>query len=464
MLDKIFERKEKEDFILIWNAKTKVSKWFQDAEEAEQYAMDEAKNADMYFGLGISPKDYGKFKRCKANDVVGISCFWIDIDVKGENHQKQNLPETFDDGMAMVFKQPWPSYVVSTGGGLHAYWQLDRVYTKKEVGDGLKMWQQSFSGGFDIDATHDFSRVLRVPDTFNHKNDKMQEVTLTSDVGNCYKLSDLQDILKTKRIQILCENDDEFEKIWNHKLKRGDQSQSAVDMRIANYLKKALFHPDDIKEYLKINRKKFSPKSVKNNMEQYLDLTLSKVFSGDSTPVKDFSEGETIIKIQKTSGSEPTYYILYSDMSRIKLGCTDELLSFRKYSKRFFEEKNRIPQRLKQVEWDDVINSLSENIEVIDTGEESREDGLLKNLLTNYVASISIMDKAEVDDNTTIIKTAEGLWLPAQHLRQWLKEVYGLIYSNAKYSVLMKEIGLEPKIIRTGSGIRFQTWGAYHAE
>jgi outer membrane biogenesis lipoprotein LolB len=74
------------------------------------------------------------------------------------------------------------------------------------------------------------------------------------------------------------------------------------------------------------------------------------------------------------------------------------------------------------------------------------------------------VDKEEADDNTSIIKDADGLWLPAQHLRQWLKEVCGLVYTNAKYSVLMKEIGLEPKVIRTGAGIRFQVWGVYNVE
>ena len=464
MLDKLFQYKKPDHFVLIWNAKTKKSSWFNDPEEAEQFAMDEADEADIYFGLGISPKPFGTHKRCKADDVVGITSFWIDIDVKGENHQKQNLPETFEDGMKMVFKNPYPSYIVKTGGGLHAYWLLDRIYTKDEVKNALKDWQQSFSGGFDIDATHDFSRVLRVPGTYNHKNDQKQYVEVISDIGTTYNLAELKKMLIDKKISMLCENDEEFEKIWNHKIKRGDQSQSAVDMRIANFLKKNNYHPEEIKELLKINREKFSPNATKSNMDQYLDITLSKVFSGSTTPVKDLSEGETIIKIQKTSGSDPTYYILYEDRSRIKLNCTDELLSFRKYSKRFFEEKNRIPKRMKQAEWDDVINAIADNIEVINTGEESREDGLLKNLITSYVNAIPIVDKEDADDNTSIIKDSDGLWLPAQHLRQWLKEVCGLVYTNAKYSVLMKEIGLEPKVIRTGAGIRFQVWGVYNVE
>ncbi len=461
-LPELFEEKP-EGKILIWLSKTKQSYWFDDPEEAEGFALEQ--EGDVYFGLGISPQDYGLHKRCKAEDVVGVTCLWMDVDYVTGSHQKKNLPPAPTEAREIVFQEPYPTYLVSTGGGFHAYWLLDSFYDQEELGDFVKKWQDliRLRSGYDLDATHDFSRVLRVPGTRNTKYDCEVKIAIRNDAK--YSLDDLKKYVLNQKVVMLRANSDEFERIWTHRMRGGDQSQSGYDMRIANLLKQAKFEVEEIKELIYLNRMEYSPGKQKGNMQDYLSRTLSKVFSDVSVKKAvpdELPEGEQIVKVQKTNSEEPAYYFVYADGSKLKLNSAEDVLSFRRYAKIYFVARDRIPPKMKQSEWDDLVNEIMENVEIIDTGDESTTVGLISSLLSQYVRAIGRVEIDESNSHSVLQDTEGGLWLVGKHFKAWLKDVHGITFNNSQYGAMLRELGFEARMLRSPDGERFQIWGPYN--
>jgi hypothetical protein len=76
---------------------------------------------DVYVWAGLSPEDFGPNKRCPADAVAGISSLWIDVDVKGEAHKQNNLPESLDQARELVRSLGvLPTEEIHSGHGLQA--------------------------------------------------------------------------------------------------------------------------------------------------------------------------------------------------------------------------------------------------------------------------------------------------------------------------------------------------------
>lgn len=115
---------------------------------------------DIYFGVATrSGKWTGKKKDC-----FRTQCVWVDLDEKKLSQCK------FD---------PNPDIVVDSGGGVHAYWILDKpILIQNEdrwkeieaVNRGLVTRFEGDDGAIDV------SRVLRVPNTLNFKYDPPRSV------------------------------------------------------------------------------------------------------------------------------------------------------------------------------------------------------------------------------------------------------------------------------------------------
>lgn len=103
------------------------------------------------------------------------------LDIAGPMHQKKNLPPDRGSAEALIKAMgPEPTLLVHTGHGLHAWWLFrepwlfDDDAERQRAVSFSRRWQQTLRGlakqhGWDVDATHDLTRVLRVPGTFNHK-------------------------------------------------------------------------------------------------------------------------------------------------------------------------------------------------------------------------------------------------------------------------------------------------------
>lgn len=122
--------------------------------------------------LGIANVAPGSTSRIAGN-VSEIQSLFIDIDC-GANKPYSNQNEALVKLIEVCKSNSFPiaSLVINSGGGIHAYWCLDVPVPKKEwlilAADFKKFW---IDQGLQIDpvVTGDCARVMRVPDTFNHK-------------------------------------------------------------------------------------------------------------------------------------------------------------------------------------------------------------------------------------------------------------------------------------------------------
>lgn len=196
-LTALFDGKPEDAYLLLWTVlrtddeknPTKLSAWYQRPDDLSAAAA-RITDRDVYFGMGLSPMDYGKHLRGKANEKIGISCLWADIDILGVGHKKANNPPSREAALQLIAELPLvPSATVFTGGGYHIYWFLDRPWMFAGLDENLqaKQLESQWLGvvryhaqqhGWEIDGVGDLARVFRVPGTLNHKVEPARPVVL----------------------------------------------------------------------------------------------------------------------------------------------------------------------------------------------------------------------------------------------------------------------------------------------
>lgn len=157
---------------------------------------------DVYFALATF-KDPNAPKPRAQENVVRIKSLWIDIDC-GEEKAKA-LKGYLDKEAALLAleefliktKLPEPA-LVDSGGGIHGYWVLDRELSREEwqpLADGLK--ELCLKEGLLIDAgcTADAARILRVPNTYNFKEETPRQVRLLSPPDTTYSVDIIKSVL-----------------------------------------------------------------------------------------------------------------------------------------------------------------------------------------------------------------------------------------------------------------------------
>ena len=132
--------------------------------------------------IGVAPRSK---KSGKATAIKYVTCIWSDLDTDESEKKLQDFPIE-------------PSIIVYSGHGRHAYWLL------KEPAKATKGFQNILKGVHKIlgsDHVHDFSRVMRLPGTWNVKNGnrpvqskviKLDNIRYGLDVFNKYKIDDQQ--------------------------------------------------------------------------------------------------------------------------------------------------------------------------------------------------------------------------------------------------------------------------------
>jgi len=156
-------------------------------EVAAQYV---AQERNVYFAVAKYATDAN---RTKAN-VLGLKSFWLDIDcgpTKAVVNEKTKRPNGYIDQaegikelkrFCKLIGLPKP-LIVNSGRGLHVYWPLEQVISREEWEPVAKRLQHlCFLHNFYIDAAvFEVARVLRVPGTFNYKDDPPTQVEVLQD-------------------------------------------------------------------------------------------------------------------------------------------------------------------------------------------------------------------------------------------------------------------------------------------
>lgn len=123
----------------------------------------------------VSKKGYKYLTPIRLQDnAVALKALFLDIDVKGGDKGYASASDAVAALADFVTKSsmPRPSIVVSSGGGLHVYWTLAAPLPPHEwlpYAHALAEATKHHGLRCDTQCTVDSVRVLRIPDTFNHK-------------------------------------------------------------------------------------------------------------------------------------------------------------------------------------------------------------------------------------------------------------------------------------------------------
>ena len=151
---------------------------------------------DTYIGAGLAPAPgYGPKRRATSAQVIGIPGLWVDLDyADGDAHKKPNLPTRAEAEQFIaddVARLRAPNMTVHSGHGYQLWWLFDQPWTwaaddedsRQRAATLQQQWvyrirDAARAHGWDIDATIDLARVMRLPGSMNHKGTPPVPVTL----------------------------------------------------------------------------------------------------------------------------------------------------------------------------------------------------------------------------------------------------------------------------------------------
>lgn len=151
-------------------------------ENAEDLIVRHRSDHDVY----IAAAEFRGGRRIREH-VVGKSVLTVDIDAKCFGDERD--PASLDAAWRVARSLPVPSVIVSTGHGYHLHVRLPdgqrmqdgepatRIETIEALGRALQLYTQAFAHGIvghevKFDAIADVSRVVRVPDSWNFKDQR----------------------------------------------------------------------------------------------------------------------------------------------------------------------------------------------------------------------------------------------------------------------------------------------------
>jgi hypothetical protein len=152
-----------------------------DVDAIEAFARPRMARENLYFGVATRrDATSGTLENCQE-----LSCLFVDLDYK-------DVPEA--EAMRRIHDAPLcPTVVNESGGGLHVAWALKEPIAPDDAKPLLRRLALYF--GADL-ASAEAARVLRLPNTTNHKYSPPRRVTTTLLEPDCrYNVSDFEEWL-----------------------------------------------------------------------------------------------------------------------------------------------------------------------------------------------------------------------------------------------------------------------------
>jgi hypothetical protein len=205
-LEALFADKPSDLFVLHWTLPEKLSHWYKNVDDAILFA-ESLHGHDLYVGVGLSSRDHGPTHRCPSNEVAGIGGMWADIDLKSAAHPKATLPGTIEQALSILPPELPPSFVISTGNGIHVWWLFREPYLfesddeRRRATTLANRWHtmlrdNASQRGWTYERLADLARVLRIPGTLNCKNPSAPKaVVIQSKSDSRYNPSDFAEYL-----------------------------------------------------------------------------------------------------------------------------------------------------------------------------------------------------------------------------------------------------------------------------
>lgn len=135
-----------------------------------------------------------------ATDAVALRSLFIDIDVKDDPKGYPTTAAAMDALREFIgaVGLPMPTAVVASGsGGFHVHWAMDADMEPAKWQDlAFRLANATRTHGLkcDTQCTVDSARILRVPQTYNRKQEEPKEVTLLS-LGDQWPVEIFQELL-----------------------------------------------------------------------------------------------------------------------------------------------------------------------------------------------------------------------------------------------------------------------------
>jgi len=163
-----------------------------------------SKKSQVYFGINRRSHSLSLGERGGNGDIGNISIIGMDIDVSDPKEPDKELPQSQEEALTLLETFTLkPSFTISSGVGVHAYWALNEeieITDDQERKDAQEL-VRSFYRGFaefahplKFDSTHDLSRMLRFPGSWNFKDPEnpKQVVFLSENPERTYSISEIK--------------------------------------------------------------------------------------------------------------------------------------------------------------------------------------------------------------------------------------------------------------------------------
>lgn len=442
--------------ILVWlydGDKQKESHWFTGADAAADFvATLKSRRVNAYVGVGISPQDYGINRRCEKANIIGIGGLWADIDIQDVVHKKPNLPATVDDAKKIIDALPYePTYIVSSGHGLQAWWMFREPWTfdsdaeradAENLAKRLNYFLRDKAKAYDwdVDAVFNLDRVMRVPNTTNYKSAPVP-VRVIERSGRKYNQSDFDDFLpdaqgggdKDKaaevvytldakaeppfdKFQVVSEIEPKFKDSWNkNRSEFQDQSASAYDLSLARFAYRYGWSDQEVANLIVAFRRKHG-EDLKLRRDYY-DMTMQRAkhvtqqaeaaesiaeqvesrSPDDATPIDENQKELTMQALSKLFGvrivqivryvADPPIYKLKTLQGSITLGEVDNLIVQTALRSKLAAATGRYLPRYKNDRWDRYAQALLDCCIDVEIGEEATESGEMQAWIDEYLDS-----------------------------------------------------------------------------
>jgi hypothetical protein len=305
-----FGHKAPDDYILIWDLQRKQSRFFREIDHAVHHVRHLKDGHDVYFGCGlhkaIPPKGRGGARNIKA-----LVSLYADIDIADPAHKKAHLPPDLATALHFLDRfKPQPSIVVASGHGCHGHWLLrEPLRPDTDFVRRLQRYIQKVfkTHGWELDATHDVARLLRVPGTQNYKRAPAKDVTIVRWHPELrYEPADFDWLpevaaeameprasmgqlpaeipaLPPEKFHALYENNYKFALSWERKktLPSGKESASEWDLSVATYAVEAGWTDAEIAALIvEYRTNKHQMGFGTHNVTDYLARTIRKARAG----------------------------------------------------------------------------------------------------------------------------------------------------------------------------------------
>ncbi len=173
-------------------------------EEVEELAQQfVSRKIDVFFGCA----KYGSLNNRTHENAKYFRALWMDIDcgptkgvpdkkgiIKGYLDQQTGLDEFKKFCIAVGLPRP---ILVSSGYGIHAYWLLEETVSRREWEPlANRLRELCVEQGLIVDSSvFEASRILRIPGTFNFKQEEPKEVTVLNELTPRMTYQEVKDLL-----------------------------------------------------------------------------------------------------------------------------------------------------------------------------------------------------------------------------------------------------------------------------